>query len=364
MLVFDRLSADWRRYRLKPSGPFASLKIALIADELTRTCLRHRCQVRDVTPANYRAVFETWKPDLFFVESAWEGHSGSWKYGIASYADFPERTNGALAAAVACAGDRGIPALFWNKEDSAHFDRFIASARLFPQIFTVDSNCIARYGALTPPGTRVEALMFAVEPAIHSPGARDYIYPSACFAGSYSRHVHERRRGWQDMMFGACRDLGLTVYDRNSTRRSGNYRYPDMPWIAVRPRVAHDRTAQIYRDHMVALNVNTVEDSPTMFSRRLIESLACAAFTVTNPALSVDRLFAPYCVTVHGEAEMQELCARLKGGLSASDRERARAGAAHVLAEHTWAHRIAQILNAGGSTPGLPPATQGPIEAP
>ena len=340
----DRFAANWRLKRIVPKGPHARLKVALISDELTRHCLAHECQVRDVTPTNARELFAEWKPDLLFVESAWEGWNGSWKYAIASYADHPTRSNAQLKAIVDLARDRRIPALFWNKEDSAHFDRFIASAKLFDTIFTVDENCLPAYRAAAP-HARPEVLMFAVAPAIHYPIERGYIHPRACFVGSYSRHVHTERRTWQDMAFAATRDLGLTVYDRNSVRRSGNYRYPESLWIEVRPRVAHDRTGDIYRDYMVQLNVNTVTDSPTMFSRRLIECLACAAFTVSNPSVSVVRLFRDYCEVAATEEELRALFARVKSGLGARDVERARAGSAHVLQHHTWAQRLGEVLD-------------------
>jgi hypothetical protein len=340
---FGRLAAEWRLRRIVPLGPHARLKVALVSDELTRFCLAHECEVRDVTPANARRLFSEWKPDLLFVESAWEGSRGSWKYAIAAYPGYPERTNERLKAMLAEACDRHIPALFWNKEDSAHFDRFAASASLFDTIFTVDENCLAAYRSVAP-HAEAAVLMFAAAPAIHHPGERGYSQAKACFVGSYSRHIHAERRTWQDMAFAATRGLGLTVFDRNSTRRSGNYRYPDMPWIEVRPRVPHDRTGDVYRDHMVSLNVNTVTDSPSMFSRRLIESLACGAVVVSNPSLSIDRHFRDYCETAPGEDELQALFARLKSGPSPSDRERARAGAAYVLKHHTWSHRLEEIL--------------------
>ena len=107
-------------------------------------------------------------------------------------------------------------------------------------------------------------------------------------------------------------------------------------------------TAKIYKDYLVSLNVNTVTDSPTMFSRRLIEILACGGISVTNPSLAVERLFKDYCYTVHSEEEMLELFNRLKYGPSPLDLERAEAGADYVANHHTWAHRLKQIAEIVG----------------
>ena len=142
----------------------------------------------------------------------------------------------------------------------------------------------------------------------------------------------------------AASELGVTVFDRNSKRRSANYRYPQLPWLEVKKGVPHEATAQIYRDYAISLNVNTVENSPTMFSRRLIEILGCGGVAVTNPALSVERYFKDFCHVVHSEDECKELFDRLRGGPSPLDIERARAGAEYVLREHTWAHRLEEVL--------------------
>lgn len=334
----------WRQR--KPTASFCHLKIALIADDLTRSCLSFECQVRDLTPLNYKLVLRFWKPDLVFVESAWQGRWDAWKYKIAAYPDRSDRNNRTLQRLVTYARGLGIPCVFWNKEDGVHFDRFISSASLFDHIFTVDENCIPRYRTVVGFHVRVEPLMFAVQPAIHSPSPKGYAHHQACFVGSYSWHIHDRRRKWQQILFAGCSDLGLTVFDRNSGRSSSNYRYPPLPWLEVRPSVPHTKTAQIYRDYMVSLNVNTVEDSATMFSRRLIEILACGGLAVTTPALSVDRHFREYCHVVRTEEEARGLFGRRKHGLTRQDREMAAAGAEYVRKEFTWAHRLEQIMNA------------------
>jgi spore maturation protein CgeB len=185
--------------------------------------------------------------------------------------------------------------------------------------------------------------MFAVQPAIHSPSPSDPRHARACFVGSYSRHIHPRRRWWQDMMFQAARELGVTVFDRNSSRHSHNYRFPDQPWLELRGSVPHEETAKIYRDFMVSLNVNTIEDSGTMFSRRLIEILACGGVAVSNPSPAIDRFFKDYCEVVHSREECSQLFDRLRRGLTPSDRERARAAVEYVLREHTWTRRLQEI---------------------
>lgn len=332
-----------------PAEPHATLKIALVADELTRTCLWKECRALDLTPDNFERALRRERPDLVFVESAWQGRRNSWKYRIAAYPDQPDRNNHDLTRMVSAARARGIPTVFWNKEDSVHFDRFIASAKLFDAIFTVDASCVPRYRAVAGDGVHVGVLPFAVQPAIHSfTGIDEAARRGASFVGSYSRHIHDARRVRQDVLLeAAAATLGLTVYDRNSDRRGGHYRYPNFAGLKVHPKVTYPRTAAIYKSHLASLNVNTIEDSETMFSRRLIEILACGGLAVSTPALAIDRMFKDWVHVVDGADAARELFARLaRDGYSARDREMMRGGAEHVLAHHTWSHRLDTILDA------------------
>lgn len=329
------------------SGTHARLRIGLVADELTSSCLRHECTVVDLTPSNFRAVFKRGRPDLVFVESAWNGLRNTWKYGIAAYPAHPERNNSSLRQLVAQARELGIPTVFWNKEDGVHFDRFIDSASLFETILTVDAECIPRYREVVGSDARIDALPFAVQPALHSFSGIDSSRQGANFVGSYSRHIHDERRQRQDLLLScAAATLGLTVYDRNSDRHGHEYRYPDLPGLVVRAKVPHERTAAIYRESLVSLNVNTVEDSPTMFSRRLIEIIACGGLAVSTPALSIDRWFGSYCHTVRNREEAQGLLGRLaREGYNDDDRARMTEGAAYIAREHTYSRRLDTLLD-------------------
>lgn len=311
--------------------------IFLVSDKLTDSSLS--------LSKSYDSFFMTRKYDFLFVESAWQGRWNRWKYKIASYPDHPERNNDKLKKLVQKAKDRGIPTVFWNKEDGVHFDRFIDSAKLFDHVFTVDETCIPRYKAVMGQDASVHTMMFAVQPKFHFFDGFNFKHNRANFVGSYGHHVHDVRRMWQNKLFESATDtgLGLTVFDRNSKRKSENYRYPILPNMDIKKAVKYPKTGQIYKDYLVSLNVNTITDSPTMFSRRLVEILACGGIAVTTPAESVDKLFAEYCHIVHDEAEMRELFARLKYGPSKDDLERARAGAEYVAKYHTWEHRLNQI---------------------
>lgn len=319
------------------------MRIGLITDSTTGCCL----EGYQLPPWFAATILRICKCQLLFVESAWSGWKNLWKYKIASYPDHPERTNDSLVSLVNKAKKYGIPTVFWNKEDSCHFERFISSAKHFDHIFTIDANCIPKYKAIMGDQASVHALPFAVNPHIHSFSGFHFKYWRANFIGSYSSHIHLQRRTWQRALFTAASEsgLGLTIIDRNSGRRNSIYRYPDLPHQEIMPAISHLNTARIYKDYLVSLNVNTIGDSPTMYSRRLIEILACGGIAVTTPALSVKQMFHDYCHIVSNKEEALELFSRLRYGPSAEDLERARAGAEYVAQNHTWNHRLKFIFD-------------------
>lgn len=321
-----------------------SLFITAILDNLTKQSLQSEIDLHDIGKCNFRLKKKIKDSSFLLVESAWQGYKDSWKYQIASYPGHPERNNNRLLAILNIAKDCGVPTIFWNKEDSVHFDRFINSAKHFDYIFTVDKNCVEKYRSIVSKKTVVDTMMFAVQPQIHFFDGFNFTVSSANFVGSYSRHIHNERRNRQDILFeAACQTLGLTVFDRNSKRSSQDYRYPKLSNIRIKKAIPYKKTADIYRKYLVSLNVNTITDSPTMFSRRLAEIIACGGIAITTPAKSVDLMFKDYCHIVDSSEEALELLARFKSGPANSDLERARAGAEYVSKNHTWSARINQI---------------------
>lgn len=323
------------------------MNVYLISDALTYNSL-----LLDRVPMQQYWFFLRQKgQSILFVESAWQGYKDRWKYKIASYPDYPERTNEKLVRLVEKAKKKGIPTVFWNKEDSIHFDRFINSARHFDHIFTVDVNCVQKYREIVPTSTTVDVAMFPIQPRIHYFKGFNFQKNEANFVGSFSKHIHDKRRERQEMLFSSALKAGLpvTIFDRNSDRKSDNYRYPEQEFgLNVMPALNYVDTASIYRNFAVSLNVNTIEDSSTMFSRRVVEILACGGILVSTPSLAMNELFAEYCHLVQSEDEAVELFQRLKHGPSKLDLERAKAGSDYVLQNFTWQQFLEKIKKVVG----------------
>ncbi len=326
-------------------GPFKHLKMALVTDYFTTDCLSVECQIKCLTRQNYRDVIRNWKPDLVFVESAFHGVGGNWRYELARQPKWlrwgqPK----AIFDLLAFARSSGVPTVFWNKDDGAFFEHFIEVAKAVDHVFTTDIACIEGYRQHLPTGVSANVLMMPYQPRFHFFNGFNFTHHEACFTGSYYRRILSERRRFLDMVFDAGRQAGMrvNVFDRNHDRfsRHFEFRYPNNDHLPVHPRVSHRKTADVYKKYALSLNVNSVTESETMCSRRLLEILACGGIAVTNPSRAVDRHFRDYCAVVASHEEALALFSRFKHGPSKTDLERAEAGAAYVRQHHTWAHRL------------------------
>ena len=321
------------------------LRIAVIMDEFSLACFRPECHVVTFRPDNWRPILRRERPHMLLVESAWRGNGGSWEYRVARYA-YPGWEE--LERLVAWCRQHGIRTAFWNKEDPVHFDRFLDTAKLFDFVFTTDANCIPRYKHAVG-HDRVYPLAFAAQPRLHNPiRVPGYRQKTVCFAGSYYRNRHPRRREEMDWLLEAGLGFGLEIYDRGFGQRgrgSEDFCFPERFTSAVVGGVAYQDIVRVYKQYKVFLNVNSVADSPTMFSRRVFELLACGTPVVSTPARAIDELLGREVVQVVSSAE--EARAVLQR-LLADDGWRERLGLTGqrlIAAGHTYAHRLHEIAS-------------------
>ncbi len=321
------------------------LRVAVIMDEFSLACFGPECHLITIRPDNWRPVLRRERPHFLLVESAWKGNGGSWEYRVARY-DYPGREE--LERLVEWCRDQGVPTAFWNKEDPVHFERFLPSARLFDFVFTSDANCIPRYREALG-HERVYALPFAAQPRLHNPiRVPGYREKAVCFAGSYYRNRHPERRAEMDWLLAAGLEFGLEIYDRTfgaADQGAGDLGFPPQFASAVVGGVPYGEIARVYKGYRAFLNVNSVADSPTMFSRRVFELLACGTPVVSTPARGIDELLGREVVqVVSSPEEARAALARLLE----DERWREQLGLAGqrlVAARHTYAHRLHGIAS-------------------
>lgn len=335
-VLFISLSHESKRMGLLFKAK-SNLNILCVLDDFTASTLALEPFVHlDFARPNSLPAFYK-KYDLLLVESAWLGHRNKWKHQVAAYPAHLERNNKKLVKLVKWAKDRNIPTVFWNKEDPFHFDQFIDSAKLFDYIFTTDASIIDRYQSYCP-NSKIAALTFPFQPRIHFPAPLEQItQPSSLFIGSYMRHMHTARQQWQDMCFKAAAPIGLTVVDRHTHRAKTqiDYKFPVIENINYKNSIPYTQTTALYHQHQQAINVNTITDSPTMFSRRLIEIMACNRLVISNTSLSIDHLFPDMCETISNAAQATELFQQLQYGYNSDQIEKVHLARTHVFEHYT-----------------------------
>lgn len=322
------------------------ITFGLIADQFTTDTLASAVKVLPLSPDNWTQELAQRPIDVLFVESAWKGNNGQWHRRVGHYSD---EEFAPLEALLAYCREQGIPTLFWNKEDPVHFDRFRKAASLCDHVFTTDSRRIIPY--LATPGARTRTASscpFYASPKIHNllPSTRAWQH-TAAYGGTYYGARYPERTEYMDKIMSAAAPLGLTIYDRQHADPDSPYKYPSGLGGYVAGDLSYEEMIQAYKAHPVQINVNSVLDSPTMFSRRVVETAACGAPLVSGPALGMNRYLDGAAHIINTESEAAQALENLLNHPAYRWRM-ALKGARAVMRAHTTQHRLVQMLRTAG----------------
>ena len=330
----------------QPTASSARPVVAAILDTFSDYCLRYELDLVRLTPEHWRREIETTAPAFLLVESAWTGNDGRWRGLIVHNQSLDRNPLGDL---VSYCRQRGITTVFWNKEDPPNFDFFIAAARHFDVIFTSDANCVPQYREICG-HDRVHVMPFAAQPKIHNP-CRDKAWPRypVCFAGGWKGVAYEGRTESLPILLDPALVFGLHILDRNLGRAKTrpDFRFPDRYQESIKGSLAYREMLTAYRCYDVMLNANSVTESPTMFSRRVFEALACATPVVSLESVAMQAMLGEH---VRVSKTRDETAAHLEA-LLGDDERRAREGHLayrHVHRHHTYRHRVERIMREVG----------------
>lgn len=324
----------------KTRAPTA-LRMATILDTFSQHCFRYEAELLPITRDGWKEEIESFRPSLLLAESAWRGNGGQWSYLMSSYA---KRAQNPLRELLRWCREVKLPTVFWDKEDPANFDVFKDAARDFDVVFTTDGDCIERYRVLLG-HDRVYALPFAAEPAIHNPVDRPRQQRSICFAGSWRADKYPERVRDSEILLKPAMELGLDIFDRShGSKDAKKFQFPREFRKAVKGSLDYDRMLTAYRAYRVFLNVNSVEDSPTMLSRRVFELLACGTPVVSSESRGIRELLGDCVKVVDSEVEAKKELERLLNDDEYHGRV-AHLGYREVMSKHTYARRIEAICD-------------------
>ncbi|MEL1262762.1 glycosyltransferase [Pseudoxanthomonas putridarboris] len=334
---------------LPSPGPVPSelsvLCIAAVMDPFSVASFSPECRFISLHPNDWLHQIRESRPDLLLVESAWTGLQGEWRGKV-------ERAPSELQSLVASCRAAGIPTIFWNKEDPLHFEAFVETARLFDHVFTTDALSIPKYRRALG-HDRVALLPFALQPRTHHPVCSAERDASSVFAGAWYGRMHDRCSDFEAAADALMLAGPLFIHDRHSGHGESHQRFPERFSACIRPGVPFEETPNLYRSHVIGLNLNTIKQSPTMFARRVLELIGCNTSVYGNFSLALRLLLGDLTVSSDDPERLfarawEEL--RNPGGME--HRKRRLLALRKVLKEHTWARRLQTIsLAAFGRAP-------------
>ncbi|RJS46260.1 glycosyltransferase family protein [Nocardioides cavernaquae] len=346
------------RFRARPRIPEAplplavprrpDLRVAVILDPFSELAFGYEWDQVAPGPDDWRRVLSGHRPDLLFVESAWGGNGGRWRLHMTR----DNKPSEELRALVSWCRAEGIPTVFWNKEDPPGYEKFLETARLFDQVFTVDADRIPWYQRDLG-HDRIALLPFSAQPHLHNPVRRGHVGRSfdVAFAGTWHPEKHpERRRQMEFLLVPAC-EFGLHIWSR--MEKDAKHRFPGKLGKRVVGSLPYEQMLTAYARYKVFLNVNSVTESPTMCARRLFELSAAQTAVVSAPAASIEPFFGDTITVVSTAEEARAALAKLIGSDDERDRLALRAHR-RVFDEHLLEHRVESVLLSVGIAPSGP----------
>lgn len=340
---------EFAPWELPDRQPRRSLRVGVILDEFSALAFRWEWQQVTLTPGNWRDRVEQPRLDLLFVESAWNGNDGAWQYGLTG----SRAPIAPLQDLVSWCRDHGVPTVFWNKEDPAHFEDFLDTARLFDWVLTTDADMVPAYRERLG-HEQVAAMPFAAASWVHNPIRTGIGEPrDVAFAGMYYRHRFPARREQMDLLLGAAAavsprmETGLEIFSRFHGG-DDRYQFPAAFEDRVKGSLTYAQTLTAYRQYRVFLNVSSIPESTTMCPRRVFEVSACATPVVSTPTRAITNIFSPAEMVTVSEPEQAQWSLRALIGNDEWRDRMAHKAARRVLTEHTYRHRIDTVLERVG----------------
>jgi len=322
--------------------PIKDYKIACILDEFSYECLKYEAVFIQLDPERWEITLSREQADLLFVESAWKGKDSKWREKLGNLLDGKDEI---IKNIVKWCKVHNIPTVFWNKEDPPNFGYFIETAKLFDYVFSTDINCLPSYREILG-HEKICPLLFAAQPRLHNPVNKNKDkLGQVAFAGTWYKYKYEDRKEYLETLLKPALAYDLHIYNRKPG--DNDYEFPDIFEPFIKGSLTYEEMVLTYKKYDVFLNVNSVVNSPSMFSRRVFELLACGIPVLSNYSSGIERLFpglVKFCQTREDTLlHLQELL----GDKDYRDKL-ALAGQRKVLNYHTYQERMETVFNKTG----------------
>ena len=326
------------------------VKVASILDGMMHEWFKYECNLIQLgtVPEEWSRVLTDDKPELLFVMSAWEGNAETWRRKIE---DIHLTKDNSLKRLTDAFKKCNIPTVFWNIEDPYHFERFIEAAKLFDFVFTTDIDSIPRYKDVLK-HENVHLLTFAAQPKINNPIDRSKNkLGRIAFGGTWYNIGHEDRKKDMEIVLKPALKYGVHIYDRKfNYTKSNYYKFPEIYRPNIIGSLSYDEMIEAYKKYDIFMNVNTIQNSPTMFANRVFELLACGTNVISGYSVGVEQTFPGLVMLSKTELDTRMHLEKLLNSSELRDRL-SLLGQREVLGKHTYRHRMETVMvKAGIST--------------
>ena len=312
------------------------IKVACILDNFSYTAFESDCNLIKLNIDSWKFSLLSEDPNFLFVESAWASPGDGWFNKISHCS--PELLN-----VIKEFKRLGKPTFFWNKEDPIHFDRFLKAASNFDYVFTTDINCISKYKYHLGHG-RVFLLPFACQPTLFNPTEKFIRKNAISYAGSYYKKYPDRVIDMDKLLASLNDLLDIDIFDRYFETTDTNYRFPIKFFKYIKGTLSFDKILQAYKGYIYGLNLNTIKYSESMFARRSLELLGSGTIVVSNYSKAFPMLFGQIILASDDPAVIKSRLTEVIGS-NLLRSKLALAGVRKVMLEHTYAHRLARMMD-------------------
>lgn len=273
------------------------LKIGIIADNFTFENINYLFETKYI---NSNDNFSDINFNLLFCESAWGGLDESWRDQIFGY-NTSQNINYKINKLINICKKKNIPTIFYAKEDPIFFDGFKNCSVLFDLVITTADECVSKYKLL---GCKnVISTTFLINPKIHNPVKSGTINKLA-FPGSYYNFLDGRCNIMDKILKNLLTHTDFDIFDRKYLHNKATYQikklqankakceFPTNYTQLIKPGLTYSQVIDnIYKKYKCILNINTISDSSSMFSRRVMEVAGCGTNIISNESLGMRNIF-------------------------------------------------------------------------
>lgn len=329
----------------KEKNSFKNITVACILDNFSYDCLKFEGSFHQLGVSNWKTIIKNINPDILFVESTWQGYNQEWINKIPNMEMSEDKT---LIEITDYCKNNNIPTAFWAKEDPNDFYVFIEAAKHFEYVFTPDVNCIEKHKKILG-HDNVYFLPLAAQPKLHNPIDRDKEkIGKVAFAGSWYKKFENRKKHMNNLLKPA-KKYGLVIYNRFSYLYDDQFAFPNEYKPYIRKGLNYRDIVKEYKKYDVFLNVNSDDTSPTAFSRRIFELLACGIPTISSYNPGIINYFKDIVMISKSEEDTEKHLGKLLKDKEYRDRL-SLLGQRKVFNDHTYEQVFKKVLNTVGLT--------------